>query len=85
MNAAQKLYSMFIRHCNDTYNKTQIIPQIIVTDHVDNLELSGCNGSSCFENLVNGRRWRNTESGLIQLNLLTQDSNADDWVSGIRT
>ncbi len=50
-----KMFNQLISHCNYTKEKTGIMPQIIVTDHADNLNLEG---EKSFEDLVAGRRWR---------------------------
>lgn len=56
------LYSQLVRYCGETKEATGIEPQIIVTDHADNLDLEG---DTTFEDLVQGRRWRTR--GFIQL------------------
>ena len=56
------LYSQLVRYCGETKEATGIEPQIIVTDHADNLDLEG---DTIFEDLVQGRRWRTR--GFIQL------------------
>jgi len=50
-----KMFDELVKHCNSTKKETGIMPQIIVTDHADNLILSG---EIPFEDYVNGRRWR---------------------------
>ncbi len=55
LRAVKNLFSRFSIYCNDIEQKYGFCPQIIVTDHADNLILS--NGVS-FESLVNGNRWR---------------------------
>ncbi|MDB5122819.1 MAG: hypothetical protein JWP94_948 [Mucilaginibacter sp.] len=50
-----KMFKQLLAHCNYTKEQTGIMPQIIVTDHADNLILEG---DQTFENLVAGRRWR---------------------------
>jgi DNA repair ATPase RecN len=53
--AVENLYSQLVVFCNETLKETGIEPQIIITDHADNLKLAdGIN----FESLVKGRRWR---------------------------
>lgn len=56
IRAVTNLYSQLVWFCEDTLKETGILPQIIVTDHADNLTLA--NGEP-FETLVQGRRWRN--------------------------
>lgn len=55
IKAVENLFSQLSIYCNELEQKNGFSPQIIVTDHADNLTLS--NGVS-FESLVNGNRWR---------------------------
>ena len=55
LKAVTNLFNQLVSFCATTLKETGIEPQIIITDHADNLELD--NGVS-FESLVNGRRWR---------------------------
>lgn len=55
IKAVENLFSQLSNYCNYLYLKNGFSPQIIVTDHADNLTLS--NGVS-FDSLVNGNRWR---------------------------
>lgn len=55
IKAVENLFSQLSIYCNDLEETNGFSPQIIVTDHADNLTLS--NGVS-FESLVNGNRWR---------------------------
>jgi thiol-disulfide isomerase/thioredoxin len=55
IKAVTNLYSQLIKFCEETFKETGIEPQIIVTDHADNLKLEG--GVS-FDSLVRDRRWR---------------------------
>lgn len=48
------LYNQMVKFCSDTLKETGIEPQIIITDHADNLKLDNIE----FESLVNNRRWR---------------------------
>ncbi|EJI85146.1 ATPase [Alishewanella aestuarii B11] len=61
IKAVENLFSQLSTYCNDLKSNIGFSPQIIVTDHADNLKLS--NGVE-FESLVNGNRWRNR--GLIE-------------------
>lgn len=61
IKAVENLYSQLVRYCKETLAATGIEPQIIVTDHADNLKLE--NGVK-FESLVRGR-WRTR--GFIEL------------------
>lgn len=55
IKAVENLFSQLSIFCNELELNNEFSPQIIVTDHADNLTLS--NGVS-FESLVNGNRWR---------------------------
>jgi hypothetical protein len=52
--SVENMYSQLVRFCDETKKETGIEPQIIVTDHADNLKLSG---GVLFESLVRAR-WR---------------------------
>jgi hypothetical protein len=58
--AVENLFSQLSAYCSKAVEDFGFAPQIIVTDHADNLELA--DGTS-FEALVNGNRWRHR--GLI--------------------
>ncbi|MGP3003069.1 DUF3732 domain-containing protein, partial [Serratia bockelmannii] len=60
IKAVENLFSQLSSYCDEIKISTGFAPQIIVTDHADDLILS--NGIE-FESLVNGNRWRNR--GLI--------------------
>ena len=55
VRAVENLFSRLSVYCNELELNNGFSPQIIVTDHADNLTLS--NGVE-FESLVNGNRWR---------------------------
>jgi septal ring factor EnvC (AmiA/AmiB activator) len=55
VKAVENLFSRLSIYCNELELNDSFSPQIIVTDHADNLTLS--NGV-LFESLVNGNRWR---------------------------
>ncbi|MBZ0334620.1 DUF3732 domain-containing protein [Marinobacter sp. AL4B] len=55
IKAVENLFSRLSIYCNELELDNGFSPQIVVTDHADNLELS--NGV-LFESLVNGNRWR---------------------------
>lgn len=55
IKAVTNLYSQLVKFCQETLKETGIEPQIIVTDHADNLTLDS---DVSFESLVQGRRWR---------------------------
>ena len=60
IKAVENLFSRLAIYCNEIEEANGFCPQIIVTDHADDLTLS--NGVS-FESFVNGNRWR--KRGLI--------------------
>lgn len=60
IKAVENIFSRLSIYCNELEEGVGFCPQIIVTDHADDLKLS--NGVS-FESLVNGNRWR--KRGLI--------------------
>lgn len=60
VKAVENLFSQLSIYCDKLEQSNGFSPQLIVTDHADNLTLS--NGIS-FESLVNGNRWRSR--GLI--------------------
>jgi glutaredoxin 2 len=61
VKAVENLFSQLSVYCNELEKDNGFSPQIIVTDHADNLTLS--NGVS-FDSLVNENRWRTR--GLIE-------------------
>lgn len=61
LKAVTNLFDQLVDLCNSIEEESGFKPQIIITDHADNLHLK--NGD--FEELVNGRRWRGKDSGLI--------------------
>jgi hypothetical protein len=72
LKAVANLFDQLVVHCNETERETGIRPQIIVTDHADNLTLAS--GTS-FESLVR-RRWREDGDGFIDLRALGQKAGA---------
>ncbi|NGP88020.1 DUF3732 domain-containing protein [Fodinibius halophilus] len=58
--AVENLFTQLSIYCTDLKKTNDFTPQIIVTDHADNLELSD---GTQFETLVKGNRWR--KRGLI--------------------
>jgi len=55
IKAVENLFTRLSIYCNESESTHGFSPQIIVTDHADNLTLA--NGVE-FESLVNGNRWR---------------------------
>ena len=55
LNSVTNLFNQLVKFVAITKEETGIEPQIIVTDHADNLQLSD---GVDFESLVNKRRWR---------------------------
>lgn len=68
--AVTNMYNQLIKHCSSTLTETGIMPQIIVTDHADNLELEG---DVKFADIVSGRRWR--KRGFIQIGDIKNTQN----------
>jgi hypothetical protein len=62
LSAVTNLFDQLVIFCESTYSETGIKPQIIITDHADNLSLTG---SSTFDDLVKDRRWR--KRGFIEI------------------
>ncbi len=60
IKAVENLFSQLSIYCNELEMNNGFSPQIIVTDHADNLTLSN---RVSFQSLVNGNRWR--KRGLI--------------------
>ena len=65
LKAVTNMYNQLIKHCQITKKETGIEPQIIITDHADNLQLEG---TTKFEDIVATRRWRTR--GFIQIDNL---------------
>lgn len=63
LKAVTDLFDNLVRYCKETERDTGICPQIIVTDHADNLKLVG---DVTFDSLVR-RRWRGKLDGFIDL------------------
>ncbi len=61
LDSVTNLYNQLVKFCVDTEKDTGINPQIIVTDHADNLDLDSIE----FESLVRAR-WRKEGEGFIQ-------------------
>ena len=55
IKAVENMFSQLLIYCNKLEQEYGFSPQIIVSDHADNLNLA--DGTS-FETLVNGNRWR---------------------------
>lgn len=54
LKAVTNLFNKLEEHCMKMSQNFYVEPQIIVTDHADNIEMKSNN----FEKYVNGRRWR---------------------------
>ena len=63
VKAVTNLFYQLVTYCQETNKATGIMPQIIVTDHADHLELPG---TVTFESLVR-KRWRQDGDGFIDL------------------
>ena len=62
INAVTNLFDQLVKFCDNTLEQTGIKPQIIITDHADNLKLE----NAIFEELVKAR-WRKANEGFIKL------------------
>ncbi len=71
LRAVTNLFDQLVELCDSIEKEVGFKPQIIITDHADNLSLKNAN----FEDLVNGRRWRNKNSGLVTINEDNKESN----------
>lgn len=60
IKAVENLFSQLSAYCNELESSLGFCPQLIVTDHADNLTLSN---QVSFDSLVNDNRWR--KRGLI--------------------
>ena len=68
--AVVNLFDQMVAFCSETLEETGIEPQIIITDHADNLKMHNAD----FDSLVNNRRWRERGSGFI---MLSQEKKAE--------
>lgn len=64
LKSVTNLYQQLVKFCKETFKETNIMPQIIITDHADNLKLEDCDFD---KDLVRGRRWRAKNEGFIKL------------------
>ena len=64
LKSVTNLYQQLVKFCKETFEETKIMPQIIITDHADNLKLEDCDFD---KDLVRGRRWRAKNEGFIKL------------------
>ena len=63
LQSVTKLFDEIIKFVTETNNNYGVEPQIIISDHADNL----CLSEDSFDNFVR-RRWRKENEGLIDLN-----------------
>lgn len=63
MRAVTNMFDQLVLFCRDTKRETGIMPQIIVTDHADHLDLTS---GVTFESLVR-KRWRDEDDGFIRM------------------
>lgn len=61
LTAVTNLFDQMVKFCSDTRKEFGIEPQIIITDHADNLKMDNAD----FNSLVNNRRWRGKGRGFI--------------------
>ena len=55
IKSVEKLFTVLSNYCSELIKKYGFCPQIIVTDHADNIKLGN---NENFETFVNGNRWR---------------------------
>lgn len=67
LNAVTNLFNQIVSFVNNTYQQFDIIPQIVISDHADNLTLE----NASFEDYVR-RRWRKESDGFVDLSKLNQ-------------
>lgn len=70
LQQVSNLYSQILKFIDEIYNQYGVKPQIIISDHADNLQLDGYE----FEAYVKAR-WRHESDGLIDM---TKLSNEDE-------
>lgn len=63
MRAVTNMFDQLVIFCNKTQRDTGIMPQIIVTDHADYLQLTS---GVTFDSLVR-KRWRDDDDGFINM------------------
>lgn len=62
IKAVTNLFDQLVKFCEDTLKETGINPQIIITDHADNLKLKNAD----FNKDLLRKRWRGKNDGFIQ-------------------
>jgi hypothetical protein len=70
LRAVTNLFEQLVLFCDETETETGTKPQIIVSDHADNLKFGG---STTFESIVR-RRWRDDNDGFIDLRWLPMNN-----------
>ena len=68
LNAVTNLFNQIVSFINSTSQEFEITPQIIISDHADNLSLENVS----FDNYVR-RRWRKESDGFVDLSKLSQN------------
>ncbi|MED5598219.1 DUF3732 domain-containing protein [Janthinobacterium sp. P210006] len=63
MRAVTNMFDQLVTFCKETQRDTDIMPQIIVTDHADYLQLTS---GVTFDSLVR-KRWREDDDGFINM------------------
>ncbi len=72
LNAVTNLFNQIISFINNVYKEFEVKPQIIISDHADNLDIE----TGSFDDYVR-RRWRKESDGFVDLSKLSQE-NTDD-------
>lgn len=70
LNAVTKLLDTLVEYVNYCEKQYGYKPQIIITDHADNLNLRNCT----FDTLVR-ERWRKNKDGLLDLRVIEASIN----------
>ncbi|MDR2920787.1 MAG: DUF3732 domain-containing protein [Tannerella sp.] len=74
LSAVTNLFNQIISFINNVHQEFEVKPQIIISDHADNLDLE----TGSFDDYVR-RRWRKENDGFVDLSKLSQE-NANDAI-----
>jgi hypothetical protein len=72
LQSVTKLFDEIVKFTNNINNDYGFEPQIIISDHADNLNLS----KGGFDNFVK-KRWRKENDGLIDINIINNSDNVE--------
>ncbi len=68
LSAVKNLFNQIISFVNNVYQEFEVKPQIIISDHADNLDLE----TGSFDDYVR-KRWRKENDGFVNLSKLSQE------------